>query len=319
MGLIPTLLLRSRETLKIYWMLVRITVPVAIAAELLSRLGFIKAIAPVLAPVMHLVGLPPELGLAWLTGCLVGMWGAIPLLFTLVPMQSLTVADVTIFSAMILIVHGLPAEQQILRKAGPSFLVTTSLRVFGGLLYAFMLHRIYSATGWLATPVDPAWIPMSAAENWSSYLYGLTKAMASMFVVLIALTLALDVLKWTGVLALVMKILSPMFRFAGIKNEAGHLTAVGFFLGISYGAGLLVQEARTADIPPRQVFLSCLFMCFAHSIVEDTLLVLALGADVYGVLLGRVVFAVVATAGVARLLELMPDRIFFSRAFSQPA
>ena len=33
----------TRETLRVYWLLLRITVPLTLAAELLSRLGVIEA------------------------------------------------------------------------------------------------------------------------------------------------------------------------------------------------------------------------------------------------------------------------------------
>ncbi len=82
--------------------------------------------------VMSLIGLPPELGLAWLTAMLIGIWGAVPLIFTLVPVSSLTSADITVFSALILFAHGLPIEQKIIEKAGPGVLITTTLRVGGG-------------------------------------------------------------------------------------------------------------------------------------------------------------------------------------------
>lgn len=64
MPFLMPVLLKIRETLEIYWVLVRITIPLAILTELLSRMGAIKAAAPAFAPVMNLVGLPPELGLA---------------------------------------------------------------------------------------------------------------------------------------------------------------------------------------------------------------------------------------------------------------
>ena len=306
---------KTRPTLRVYWLLVRITVPIAIATELLSRMGVIEAITPAFAPVMSLVGLPPELGLAWLTGMLVGIWGAVPLLFTLVPISSLSVADMTVFSSLILFAHALPIEQMIIQLAGPGMIVTTAARMAGGLLYAFLLHHLLAATGWLSAPVDPTWIPITATPDWIEYLRGLGETLFWMFVILVALSWGLEFLKATGILGLTMKALSPVLRLAGIRGEAEHLTAVGLFLGISYGAGLLIREAQSGRVSPRQIFLSCMFMGFAHSVIEDTLIVIALGADVYGVLVGRLVFAIAATAAIAALLRRLSDRTFFTQMF----
>jgi len=304
---------KAKDTIAIYWVLLKITVPIAIITEILSRLGVIKAVAPVFAPVMSLVGLPPELGLAWLTAMLVGIWGAVPLIFTLVPVSSLSVADVTIFSSLILFAHALPIEQKIIEKAGPGIPATTFLRVGGGLLYALVLHQVFAATGWMSAPVNPTWIPIAATPDWASYLWGLGETMVWMFVILFALTIALDLLKISGILAATMKLLSPLLRLAGIRGEAGHLTAVGLFLGISYGGGLLIREAQSGHVSPRQVFLACVFMGFAHSVIEDTLIVMSVGADVWGVLIGRVIFAIAATAMIAALLSRMSDERFFKR------
>lgn len=305
------------ETLNVYWVLVRITVPIAIGTELLSRYGVIKAIAPFFAPVMNVVGLPAELGLAWLTGMLVGLWGAVPLLFSLVPPGALTVADVTVFSALILFAHGLPIEQKIIQQAGPGIAATTALRLAGSLLYAFVLHQIFAYTGWLSAPVNPTWIPLSTTPDWLDYAFGLAETLVWMLVILVALSLGLQLLKASGILALMMKALSPFLRLAGIRGEAGHLTAVGLFLGISYGAGLLIKEAQSGEISPRQIFLSSIFMGFAHSVIEDTLIVLALGANVHGVLTARLLFAIVATGIIAALLSRISDSTFHARLFPQ--
>jgi len=307
------------DSLNIYWVLVRIMVPITILTEVLSRMGAIEAIAPAFAPVMDLVGLPSELGLAWLTAMVVGIWGAVPLLFTLVPVSSLSVADVTVFSSLILFAHGLPIEQKIIQMAGPGMTVTTVLRIAGGLLYAFVLHHILAFTGWLSAPVNPAWIPMTATPDWTVFFQGLAETMIWMLVVLVVLSWSLLILKTSGLLDWMMKLLSPVLRLAGIRGEAGHLTAVGLFLGISYGAGLLIREAQSDALSPRQIFLSCVFMGFAHSVIEDTLIVMALGADISGVLAGRLAFAVLATALIAALLGRLADERFYAHAFRQKA
>ncbi|MGJ8527699.1 nucleoside recognition domain-containing protein [Maritalea sp.] len=317
MAILTTIFRNTKQSLEIYWMLVRVMVPIMIITELLWRMGAIKAVAPTFAPVMNLVGLPSELGLVWMTAMLVGIWGAIPIIFTLVPVSSLSGADVTVFSALILFAHGLPMEQKIIQMAGPGMITTTVLRVLGGLIYAFVLHHILAATGWLSAPVNPAWIPMSATPDWIEFFRGLMETMIWMLIILVGLSWGLELLKVTGVLALLMKSLSPFLRIAGIKGEAGHLTAVGLFLGISYGAGLLIREAQSGTVSPRQVFLSCVFMGFAHSVIEDTILVISIGADVYGVLAGRLVFAIVATAAISILLRHVSDKTFFTCMFRQ--
>ncbi|MCW2305740.1 nucleoside recognition domain-containing protein [Rhodobium gokarnense] len=319
MAILDVARLKTLETLQIYWVLARIMVPVAMLTEVLSRLGVIEAVAPFFAPVMGLVGLPPELGLAWLTGLLVGVWGAVPLVFALVPAGSLSVADITVFSALLVIAHGLPMEQKIIEKAGPAMLLTTLLRLAGALVYAFLLHRLYAATGWLSAPVAPAWIPMGAPADWTDFAVGLVETMASMLVILLALSFGLEILKRIGLLDLMMAALAPLLRLAGIRREAGAFAAVGLFLGISYGGGLLIREARSGAVSPRQVFIACIFMGFAHSIIEDTLIVLALGADVGGVLIGRLAFAVAATALVAAFVRKVSEETFYTWVCRSPA
>jgi spore maturation protein SpmB len=226
---------------------------------------------------------------------------------------------VTVFSALILFAHGQPLEQKIIQMAGPGMVATTTLRISGGLLYAFLLHHVLLATGWLQAPVNPTWIPMTATPDWTEFFRGLGETMIWMLVVLVVLSWALELLKVTGLLDMMMKALSPVLRLAGIRGEAGHLTAVGLFLGISYGAGLLIREAQSDALSPRQIFLSCVFMGFAHSVIEDTLVVMALGADIYGVLAGRLAFAIAATAAIAALLRHLPDATFFARMYRRKA
>jgi hypothetical protein len=109
-----------------------------------------------------------------------------------------------------------------------------------------------------------------------------------------------------------------VLKLADIHGEARPFTAIGLLLGISYGGGLLIREARTGRIAPRQVFVSCVFMGFAHAIIEDTLIVTALGAEFSAVLVGRLIFAVAATALIARLVLRMSDDMFFTWIFREP-
>jgi spore maturation protein SpmB len=314
MTILKTVSEKTLGTLEIYWELVRIIVPVTIATQVLQEIGAVRAVSPYFAPLMTLVGLPPEVALAWLTGLLVGLWGGVVTLFTLLPPSALTGADMTILSVLLLCAHALPIEQRIVQKAGPGFVVTTVLRIGGALVFAVILHQVFAATGWLSAPLQPAWVPMNENGGWTGFFLGLLETLATMLVILLALSWLMELLKLAGILDPLNRSVAPLFRVSGIEGRTVPFASVGLLLGISYGGGLLIAEARNAGLPPRQVFLACVFMGFSHSIIEDTLIVVALGADLTTVLAARMVFAVLATAVIARIVAAMPDDLFF-RAF----
>ncbi len=316
MNLKTMLMKKTLETFGVYCELVRIIVPVAFATQFLVEAGVIEAIAPALEPVMGFYGLPPALAFAWLTGLVIGVWGAVVVIFTLVPVSQLSIADMTVFSALLLFAHALPIEQRIIQRAGPGFIVTALLRLAGGMIYAMILHQIFSLSGILGEPINPAWVPVSEVAGWPGFILSTLKTLLWMLAILMALAWLMDLLKWSGLMDVLKRGISPVFRYAGIREEASEMVAIGLLLGIVYGGGLLIREAETGNIRPRQIFLSCVFMSFAHSVIEDTLVVVALGADLMSVLFGRIVFAILATALVAMVLRFVSDEKFSKFAFN---
>lgn len=307
----------SRDAARLYWTLLKVTVPVLLVTRLAMELGLVEALFPALEPVMGLLDLPPELGLAWLTGLLVGLWGGAAAMFAVIPVERLTSADVTVFMALLLFAHALPIEQRIVQQTGASLAATGALRLAGGLAYALFLHALFSATGWLSAPVAPHWTPASADPSFIAFAQGAARAMASMFVIILALVAALRLCEAAGLTARLVVLLAPLMRRIGIGDAAVPTTVVGLTLGLSYGGALIVEEARKGRIAPRDLFLATVFMGFAHSMIEDTALAVAVGADFSAVFLGRLVFSIAATAIVAILIAALSDRMFFRFLFAR--
>ena len=180
-----------RDAITLYWLLVRIVLPVMLLTKVAVEFGVIELLAPVFAPLMLLLGLPPELGFAWVTGILVGLWGGAVALFAIVPVAELTSAQVTIFMSLVLFSHALPIEQRIVQKAGPSFLITSAMRLVAGLIYGLFLHAIFHYTGWLQEPVAPHWIPAGSDSGWGAFFRETLEALFWMFLILLGLVAVL--------------------------------------------------------------------------------------------------------------------------------
>ena len=311
-----------RESARIYFVLLRVLVPVMILTRLAVELGLVAWLSPLFAPLMVAVGLPGEVGLAWVTAALVGIWAGAVALFAVVNVESLSTAQMTIFSVLVLFAHSLPVEQRIVQKAGPGLVATTLLRLAGGFLFAWLLHGLFSLTGWLSAPASPTLIPVAQDPGWLAFALKTAETLAWIFVFLLALMAMMKILDATGITRWLSRALAPMLRLCGIGPAAAPVTMIGLLLGLAYGGGLIIREAQRGQIGPRDIFLATVLMGCAHSLIEDTLILMALGADGLTISLGRIVFAVLFVAVVARLIARLPDRVFerylYSGKLSRP-
>jgi len=96
--------------------------------------------------------------------------------------------------------------------------------------------------------------------------------------------------------------LTPLLRFSGLDARAAPVTTVGVLLGLTYGGALIIEESDKQQFDARTRFLALAWLCLSHALIEDTILLLALGANLWIVLVGRVIITLVLIAALARLL-----------------
>ena len=85
-------------------------------------------------------------------------------------------------------------------------------------------------------------------------------------------------------------------RRLGLGEHAILPLLVGALLGVSYGAGALLQAGREGKLGPSEVGILGLFLGLCHALVEDTALIAAAGASLWWLLPGRFVVTVAVTA-----------------------
>lgn len=283
--------------------LFKLMIPIIIVIKILEQLGLVILLSEWLSPIMEWVGLPGAMGLVWATALVTNLYGGIVVYASLASDVPMTVAQVTIISSMMLIAHALPIEGRIAQKAGVRISLTLLLRVGMAILFGILFNLIYSAGNWLQQPAELLWTPEVVDKSLLSWAYGQLTSLVIIFCIVFALVLLLDVLKRVGIIDHITNLLRPVLQLLGIGREAETITLVGVTLGISYGGALLINEAQAGHIKPRDVLFSISLLGLSHSLIEDTLLMMLIGADLSGILLGRVIFTLVIIFVMVRLVQ----------------
>ena len=74
------------------------------------------------------------------------------------------------------------------------------------------------------------------------------------------------------------RLVGPWLSRLGMSPPCAVPLAAGFFLGIAYGAGIIIPIAEEKRIGPEELHSLGLFLCTCHAIIEDTLLFALVGA-----------------------------------------
>ena len=290
--------------------LFRIMIPVSIFIRLLEITEITPWFGQALAPFMKFTGLPGESGLVWATTLLTNMYGGMLVFYNMPAAQHYTVAQVTVLCCMMLVGHTFPIELQVARKAGIRIGVMFIIRFGFGLLTGILLNLIFETFGILQYHQDPTWKPSRASEpGWLPWLQTELKNYAMILLVIFALLLLMRVLKATGILRLISNGLKPLLGILGISKETIPITMIGLTMGILYGGALMIKEAKENNLPKLDVFYAMTMMGLCHSLIEDSLLMMSLGAHWSGVFLFRILFAILITWLIVQVTRRLPKGI----------
>ena len=290
--------------------LLKILIPVSIIVKILSELGAIEIISEAFTPVMGVVGLPGEFALVWATAMLTNIYGALIVLFTLSLQNTYTVAQVTILGVMLLIAHALPIEARIAQKAGIKLWFTLSFRILCAILFGLILSFIFNSFNlfqnesymiWKSGVIDPTLVEW-VLDQIKNYLI--------IFLIILGLVTLMRILKKTGALDNLNKFLEPGLKKLGMSKNVAPISIIGLTLGLAYGGGLIIKETKSKLLTKKDVFFSVSMLGLSHSLIEDTILILSIGATLFGIMLGRVLFTLLIMFILVRIINRIPKKTF---------
>jgi len=291
--------------------LYKIIIPISLVTKLLTEFGLTERLGAGLAPVMEVVGLPGSMGLVWATAMVTNLYGGMVVFASLAPDAALSVAQVTVLTTMMLVAHALPVELRIAQKAGARFRVMAGLRLGGAFILGWLLFRFYALTGTLQSSNKAIWVPATTPDpTWLSWLTGEARNMIMIFLIIAGLLATMRLLEYFGIVEFMKMLLKPVLKLLGIGQEAAPLTIIGMTLGISYGGGLILREAQSGNLQKSDIFFSLVLMGLCHSLFEDTMLMMVMGAHLSGIFWARLVFALLVVALLARICRRLPAGVF---------
>ena len=260
-----------KSWLKTSTIIVKAVLPYFVLAETLLYFDLLKYLTFIFEPISHLLGLPGESALAIAVGMLFNLYGSVALGASL----GLSVYEWTVLGLFLGVAHAMPVESAVLKKLGISWRFSILFR----LSMAFVVL--------LPLQFFPKEILFDNPDRVQNILQPLILAQDSDIFVFIyttlinGLTLTLEIVFLVSMVLLVNQIIKG-FRI--VKSFDRHLSPVialvsGALLGILYGSGILLKEAQ--NLSRKQIVAICCFLMIAHAMIEDPLLFVLFGANIY--------------------------------------
>ena len=269
--------------------LAMIMVPVSLAVTLLHWSGALGYVAKWLTPLFDLLGLPAETILACLVAGSLSIYSGIAALGSI----PLTDRQVTIVAMIMLISHNILVESAVQHKAGTNVFRIAMLRIAYSLAAAFLLNCILPPGD--PTPhtrggvVNQAFWPMMLA--WAG---DIAKLMAQVMMYVTSLTVLQRILKEFRLIDKLAWLLTPLLWLLGLPRRMAFLWIVANTLGLAYGAGVILEEVRTGALNKEDAQILNRSVGICHSLLEDTLLFMAIGAWAFWITVPRLALAALA-------------------------
>lgn len=300
-----------KEIIDVTTPLYKILIPFIFIIKFLEEVGIVQIITKTFEPLVGLIGLPSELGIIWVTAIVVNIYAALILFVNLLPYLDVTVAQVTVLTVAILICHNLLIESAISKSAGVSFLFTSIYRFISAFIICFILNLIYSKLNYLNEPFTSSFTVELPQPGLWFWLKDQTLYLFYIFIIVVVLITILEILKLIGVESFLKKILVPPLRFFGISESAMNIIIVGITIGLQFGGGILIKEVNSGRIDKQSVFLSVLLINLVHAVIEDSLLMLAVGGHYSGVFFARIIFGLLISLLMLKIYKNF--NLFFER------
>ncbi len=302
-----------QETTKIFWILLKVILPVVIIIRALELIGAIPFLAKFLEPLTSFIGIDGSLGLVWMAAILVNIYAGLAAFASLQAIFDYSVAETTILGLIILIAHSLPIEVAIAKKSRISWIFNLSFRFINAIVAGKILNLIFTKYELFNEPNQSV---LQVPNNLVTNFEWVTLQIQNFFIIFLIIFFiisTINILKALGVWSLIINIMKIPLSYLGMSEKVANIILIGLTLGISFGGGFLIEESKKNNISKKDILLSLSFLSLCHSVIEDTILILLLGSHISGILFFRFIYTVIIILLMKILLETKMQKFILSK------
>lgn len=274
-------------------------IPVIVIVHLLKHLDLISYLAIPLKPVMLFLDLPPEAGIVWAMALANSIYGGL-IAFSSLGLKEITIAQASTLGIVVLICHNIIIEVLVARRCGLNIFFQFIFRIFCAVTIGYVVMTFYKSFDLFQGPAQtllPVQIEqLSLKETFIQELYNLI----SIFGIIFSLMMLMSFFERVGIMRFISKILELVLKPLGLSREILPPTAIGLSMGLTYGAGLIIESIDGKSIDRRSIFLALTLMGICHSLIEDTILVLAMGGELWGLFIVRIILGYCYIFGLSK-------------------
>lgn len=275
---------------KTIWWLLKIILPISFLVSLMNYLGVIALIATYLSPVFSVIGLPGESAIVFISSLFLTLYAPIAIMATL----ALDMREVTILALMCLISHNMFVETAIQKKTGSSAVVMFSLRLFTSFLAAFILNKLLPEHIGVNSISEKAIV----FDSFTAMLWAWMKSSAWLILkitlIVSGLLMLQNILKEFKIIDLIAKPFELVMKIMGLSSNTSFLWFIAQIVGLTYGSVVMIEEVQHGDIQPADADLLNYHIAINHSLLEDTLLFVAIGVPAVWITFPRIFLAILA-------------------------
>lgn len=124
--------------------------------------------------------------------------------------------------------------------------------------------------------------------------------------IVIPLMIVMEILKDSNILEKISRTLSPISRFFNISEKSTFPLIIGIIFGLAYGAGIIIDSAKEGNLTKKDLYVLIIFLVCCHSVFEDTLIFVSMGANGWILVGFRLGIAILFSIISSKIIDKVP-------------